>query len=255
RLPTPYRRRRPGFKESISGTRAGGNALRGGSVDHGDPEVRMDMDLAGEADVGCDLSFAGQAGLLDIGLRPGVAAQDLDPARRAAGITAASMHDVDSRVFDGQNQLLARLDLERFLTINGHGRHDLGTPLGCVEQRAGGQLARAAGPVIGLGRCSNFGNSAATESLAFKICRGGWRCKASSTIARGAFALRRGRQGRSSRVASTSSSDVPRETARLGFLICFPLPTPIGYDIRHPVLERGVSLLDMLLLTRTGSHR
>jgi hypothetical protein len=37
--------------------------------------------------------------------------------------------------------------------------------------------------------------------------------------------------------------------------ISFPLPTPIGYDIRQPVLERGVSLLDMLLLTRTGSHR
>src|SRR5271157_53336 len=128
----------------------------------------MDMDLAGEADVGCDLAFAGQAGLLDLGLRSAVAAQDLDPARCAAGIAAASMHDVDSRVFDGQNQLLVRLDLERFLTVNSHGRHDLGTLLGWIEQRAGGQLARAAGPVSGLGRYSNFGNSAGTESLALK---------------------------------------------------------------------------------------
>src|SRR5271166_3398651 len=133
---------------SIGGPRPRRNSPSPCAVNHGDPEVGMDTDLAGEADVGCDISFAGQAGLLDLGLRPGVATQDLDPAGRAAGIAAASVHDVDSRVFDGQNQLLARLDLKRFLTVNGHGRHDLGTPLGCVEQRAGAQLARAAGPVI-----------------------------------------------------------------------------------------------------------
>src|SRR5271157_2506009 len=200
---------------SIGGPRPRRNSPSPCAVNHGDPEVGMDTDLAGEADVGCDISFAGQAGLLDLGLRPGVATQDLDPAGRAAGIAAASVHDVDSRVFDGQNQLLARLDLKRFLTVNGHGWHDLGTPLGYVEQRAGAQLARAAGPVIGLGRCSNLGNSAATESLAFKICRGGWRCKAWSTIARGAFALRRSRPGGSSRVVSTSSSDVSFSGSRV----------------------------------------
>ena len=32
------------------------------------------------------------------------------------------------------------------------------------------------------------------------------------------------------------------ETARLGFLICFPLPTRIRYDIRRSVLERGAEL-------------
>jgi len=41
----------------------------------------------------------------------------------------------------------------------------------------------------------------------------------------------------------------------VALLICFPLPTRIRYDIRRPVLEWGLSLLEMLLLTRTGSHR
>ena len=43
----------------------------------------MHLDLAREADIRCNFAFAGQSSLLDLGLRSGVTAQNLDPTRRA----------------------------------------------------------------------------------------------------------------------------------------------------------------------------
>ena len=71
-----------------------------------------------------------------------IASQDLHPAGRAPGVSTTSMHDVNSRVLDGQHQLLAGFDLERFFTVNGYGWHDPEAPLGVSRspgQRSGSE--------------------------------------------------------------------------------------------------------------------
>ena len=70
--------------------------------------------------------------------------QDLDPTGRAPGVSAAAMHDVDSRILDGQDQLLAGLHLERLLAVNGHGRHDseLLWSQGSIAMRSGASCDR-----------------------------------------------------------------------------------------------------------------
>ena len=52
-----------------------------------------------------------------------VARDDLDPAGRASGVAAAAVEDVDPGILDRQDELLPRLDLERLLALDRHGRH------------------------------------------------------------------------------------------------------------------------------------
>ena len=52
-----------------------------------------------------------------------VARDDLDPAGRAPGVAAAAVQDVDPGILDRQDELLARLDLERLLAFDRHGWH------------------------------------------------------------------------------------------------------------------------------------
>src|SRR6516225_3768474 len=80
--------------QSILRPRPGVDALSGGTIDHGDPEIGVDADLARKADVWRQLSFLGQPELLHLARRRDLSAEHLDPAGRALGIAAAPMHDV-----------------------------------------------------------------------------------------------------------------------------------------------------------------
>jgi hypothetical protein len=70
------------------------------------------MNLAREADIWCEFSLLGKTISLQLCRRRDIASQNLDPTGCATGVATTAMHDVDSRILNGQHQLFARFNLE-----------------------------------------------------------------------------------------------------------------------------------------------
>jgi hypothetical protein len=94
----------------------------------GDRQIGFDTNLTRKTNVGAETDLTGEPLGFKRADRACIAADDLNPTRRATRIATTSVQNIDGVVFDGQNKLRASLDLERTSTVNRHNRHINKTP-------------------------------------------------------------------------------------------------------------------------------
>jgi hypothetical protein len=75
-------------------------------IDNADLQIAVDANLARESNVRRELGFSSQAIAFEVPHFTGLAFEDLDPASGATSITAAAVKNVDTGVFEGQDQFL-----------------------------------------------------------------------------------------------------------------------------------------------------
>jgi hypothetical protein len=90
----------------IERTWTGVHAARAYLVDNADLEIAVDANLARESSIRRKLGFNSEAIAFEVSHFAGLAFEQLDAASGATSIAAAAVKDVDTGVFEGQDQFL-----------------------------------------------------------------------------------------------------------------------------------------------------
>jgi hypothetical protein len=90
----------------IERTWTGVHAARAYLVDNADLEIAVDVNLARESNVWRELGFNSEAIAFEVSHFTGLAFEKLDAASGATSIAAAAVKDVDTGVFESQDQFL-----------------------------------------------------------------------------------------------------------------------------------------------------